>query len=59
MEADGKEVDPISAWVRKVALGIPAATPADRPIEPLFLRIYETVTNVTVGATRGEDSEQC
>lgn len=59
MMVAGNEVDTIDAWDRKVALGIPAATPADRPIETLFLRIYETVTNVMVGATRDKDGERC
>lgn len=49
---DGVQVDTISAWTRQLALGIPASSPKGRPVTPLFYRIYETILNLAVGATR-------
>lgn len=37
-----------------MALGMDAETPKGRPVEPLFLRIYETIVNLECGSTRGE-----
>lgn len=54
MSVEGKIIDTISAWTRRVILGIPSHSPRGRPTSAAIRRVYESLLNLATGATFGE-----
>lgn len=52
---DGRTIDTISAWTRQAALVIPLHTPEERVLPRLFFMVYETLLNISCGATRAAE----